>query len=391
MKAILEELNDTQITAELAAIGRLSPVQSAKLNALFAYCMALKAKNLALIKDRGFYIAGAEYNSKQAIDLDGHVPARLAQADLDLFSMHGVAGPFRLIDDAEARDLERHIEDLAFSRDNPVYRLIAGRDRAEADLLLEERDVILGVNMFMFDTRVRAIFSDPDLLGTVKDLIATDRVTCWRSQIFRQMPDGSRTFYHQNVDFADMSRHPSFAHRSGKRFEPNSALSIWISLSDSTIESGTMSILAGSFVDTRAYDLQKYFLNNIDHMLNAVSFFPPIQIREMLKIFLFSRGGHRGKSKVLMILAQFFYEDLFQGEFTEIPFIAKPGEYYAFTSFNLHGSRPTAPGLRRSTLVGRYVDDHSVDVGDNDFILPIKGGGVPVSPAGEGFIAKLNA
>ena len=221
MKAILEELNDTQITAELAAIGQLSPVQSDKLNALFAYCMALKAKNLALIKDRRFYIAGAEYNSKQAIDLDGHVPARLAQADLDLFSMHGVAGPFRLIDDAEARDLERHIEDLAFSRDNPVYRLIAGRDRAEADLLLEERDVILGVNMFMFDTRVRAIFSDPDLLGTVKDLIATDRVTCWRSQIFRQMPDGSRTFYHQNVDFADMSRHPSFAHRSGKRFEPN--------------------------------------------------------------------------------------------------------------------------------------------------------------------------
>ena len=30
MKAILEELNDTQITAELAAIGQLSPVQSAK-------------------------------------------------------------------------------------------------------------------------------------------------------------------------------------------------------------------------------------------------------------------------------------------------------------------------------------------------------------------------
>jgi hypothetical protein len=314
----------------------------------------------------------------------------LTREDVDMFATHGVAGPFKLMPVDEARALEDHIESKAFSTANPIYKLIAQKDPHEAALLNEERDVILGVNMYMFDDRVRDALTDPQLVGTVKDLIATDKVTCWRSQIFRQVPDGGRTYYHQNVDFADMSKHPSFVHRAGQRFKPNSALSIWISLSDSTVESGTMSILAGSFRDTRAYDLQKYFLNNINHMLNAVSFFPPKQIHDMLKIFLFSRGGHRGKSKLLMVLAQFFYEDIFSGEYSEIPFVAKPGEYYAFTSFNLHGSRPTAPGLRRSTLVGRYVDDHSVDVGQNDFILPIKGGGVPVSPNTQNFVPSIN-
>ena len=391
MNSILAELNDTQITSELAAIGRLSAAQTAKLNAIFGYCMALKVKNLALIRDRRHFIASAEYNSGQAIDYSGHQPHTLTRDELALFATHGVAGPFRLMPADEGRALEQHIESLAFRRDNPIYRLVAAKDAQEADLLLKERDVILGVNMFMFDERVRSVLADASLLETVKDLIATDKVTCWRSQIFRQEPDGSRTFYHQNVDFADMSRHPSFSHRRGQRFAPHSALSIWISLSHSTVEAGTMSALAGSFIDTRAYDLQKYFLNNINNMLNSVSFFPPQQIRDMLKIFLFSRGGHRGKSKVLMMLAQFFYEDLFRGDFSEIPFIAAPGEYYAFTSFNLHGSRPTAPGLRRSTLVGRYVDEHTVDVGDNAFILPIKGGGIPVSPTGQGFQPHLRA
>lgn len=390
MDTILSELNDCDITAELAAIGQLSVGQHMKLNSLFSYCMMLKVKNMAIIRDRGFYIANAEFNSKQDIVFESSNPKEVTQQDLDVFATHGVAGPFKLTEPDEAKDLEQHIESKAFSVENPIYKLIEKKDPNEAALLLEERDVILGVNMYMFDEKVRTVLTDPRLIGTVKDLIATDSVTCWRSQIFRQVPGGGRTYYHQNVDFADMSKHPSFVHRAGHRFKPNSALSIWISLCDSTVECGTMSILAGSYRDTRAYDLQKYFLNNINHMLNSVSFFPPNEIYNMLKIFLFSRGGHRGKSKVLMMIAKFFYDDLFSGEYTEIPFIAKPGEYYAFSSFNLHGSRPTMPGLRRSTLVGRFVDDHSVDVGNNNFILPIKGGGVPVSPLAEQFVPSVN-
>ncbi|MEL7487844.1 MAG: phytanoyl-CoA dioxygenase family protein [Pseudomonadota bacterium] len=389
MEQILAELRDSNISTELLAIGRLSPVQSLRLNAIYTLCMLLKVKNLALIRDGNHYIADAEFNSGQTISFDGWNPKKVSQEDLAIFSTHGVAGPFKLLDQDETSVLEQHVEEAAYSTNNPIYKLIAAKDADEAALLLEERDVILGVNMFMFDERVRAILADEELAAVVKDLIATDRLACWRSQIFRQVPDGGRTYYHQNVDFADMSKHPSFTHRKGEKFKPNSALSVWISLCRSTIDAGTMSVLAGSFCDTRAYDLQKYFLNNIFQMLNAVSFFPPRQIHDMLKIFLFSRGGHRGKSKVLMTIAQFFYDDLFAGDFTEIPFVAEPGEYFAFSSFNLHGSRPTAPGLRRSTLVGRYVDEKTVDVGDNEFILPIKGGGVPVSPPVVGFSSSL--
>jgi hypothetical protein len=321
--------------------------------------------------------------------IDGRNARVLSHDDMIFFERHGVLGPLDLLSPEEAGDLDDYIERTVYSERNPLYAIVRKRDKWEAAELLDERDIILGVNMFMYDDRVRSVLSNGRMANILKDLIGTDGINCWRSQLFRQESDGRYTYYHQNVDFADASKHASFVQRDGQPFKPNSALTSWISLGSSTVETGTMTILAGSFKDTRAYDLQKYFLNNIGDLLNTLSYFPVREIRRMLKIFLFSKGGHRGKSKLLMRLAQFCYEDLFADGYKSIDFIARPGQYYAFTSFNVHGSYPTKPGLKRSTLVGRYVDDRTIDLGRNAVLLPSKNGVVKVDPQYHGFMPYI--
>ncbi|HYK78643.1 MAG TPA: phytanoyl-CoA dioxygenase family protein, partial [Micropepsaceae bacterium] len=377
------------IDGELADIGRLNVKQRMKLNTVQGFCGILKLKNAALFKEKSRYHSKVKKNSTTTMAVDGRNARVLSHEDLVLFERHGVMGPLDLLSPEEAGELDAYIQRTVYSESNPLYGVVKKQDKWEAAELLDQRDIILGVNMFMYDDRVRTVLSNKGMVNILKDLIGTDGINCWRSQLFRQESDGKYTYYHQNVDFADASKHASFVHRDGQPFRPNSALTSWISLGTSTVDTGTMTILAGSFKDTRAYDLQKYFLNNIGDLLNTLSYFPMREIRRMLKIFLFSKGGHRGKSKLLMRLAQFCYEDLFADGYASMDFIARPGQYYAFTSFNVHGSYPSQPGLTRSTLVGRYVDDRTIDLGRNMLMLPGKNGVVKVDPQDHGLLPYI--
>ena len=389
MSHIMDEITNINIDGELADIGRLNVKQQLKLNAVHSLCCLLKLKNAALFKEKSRYHSNVKKNSTTTMTIDGRNARVLSHEDMIFFERHGVLGPLDLLSPEEASDLDEYIERTVYSKDNPLYAIVSKQDKWEAAELLDQRDIILGVNMFMHDDRVRTVLSNGRMVNILKDLIGTDGINCWRSQLFRQASDGRYTYYHQNVDFADASKHASFVQKNGQPFMPNSALTSWISLGNSTVDTGTMIILAGSFKDTRAYDLQKYFLNNIGDLMNTLSYFPAREIRRMLKIFLFSKGGHRGKSKLLMRLAQFCYEDLFADGYKSIDFIARPGQYYAFTSFNVHGSYPTQPGLKRSTLVGRYVDDRTTDLGRNAILLPGKNGVMKVDPQEHGLLPYI--
>jgi len=386
MLAIMDEIHNINIDGELSDIGELSVAQRMKLNAVLSVCCILKLKNAALFRNKSKFYSKIEKNSLTSIAIDDRNARVLSHDDLKFFERCGVLGPIDLMSSQEAKELDCYIDRTAYSEKNPLYQIVREKDKGEADEFLKQRDIMLGVNMFMYDKRIQGVLSDKQMVDLLKDLIGTDAINCWRSQLFRQASDGRYTYYHQNVDFADASKHASFVHKEGQRFKPNSALTSWISLGESTIDTGTMTLLAGSFKDTRAYDLQKYFLNNINDLLNTLSYFPVSEIRRMLKIFLFSRGGHRGKSKLLMRLAQFCYDDLFADGYESVDFVARPGQFYAFTSFNVHGSYPTQPGLRRSTLVGRYVDDRTVDLRGNHVLLPTKGGTLRINPSDHGFL-----
>ena len=328
-------------------------------------------------------------NNKRSINLDDSKPNFFSSTELERFSKHGIIGPIKLMEPSQANDLKEYIKLSLANPNNSMTKIRRNVYEGQRDELFENNDVLLGVNMFMYDERVRSVLSSENMKAAMSELLNTDNVLCWRSQIFRQNDMKSRTFIHQNVDFAESFNHTSLAVKNGKRFDPNSALTTWISLTDASPANGCLISYGGSFVDTRLYDLSKHFLNNKKDAIEALSFLPVNELIDTISILLFSKGAHRGKTKILMRLSELYYDDLFSNEIQKTKFISKPGEAWIFTSFNLHGSDYSTTTDERYTLVGRYVNGDVIDVGKNDVMIPMGNKPIFFDPEEYGWKSKL--
>jgi len=380
---LLEGLDD--FTPQVEAIGPLAWRQRALVATGLAAVRMLRLRASAL--DPTAFVQRVAATNPHDLTIETRPGAGIDVVRRTLFERTGVAGPFRLLDEAEAADLHTHCQQLLASPDNPLLRVIRRHNPRGAERLLASGDVQLGLSLHMHDPTVRAVLGRPAVRNVMRSLIGTDSVACWRSQLFRQKR-GQRTTLHQSIAFPEGVGHTALKLRPGHTFRPHSALNAWISLTRAGVDNGCLLALEGSFRDTRVYDLGAWLALRPLDFLTVLAFLPEDVAEAALKVVLFTSGNHRGVTKLLLRIADFFHDDLFAQEVQSRDFVCKPGEYWVFTSFNLHGSHAATSDDERFTLVGRYIDTEAIDPGDNAILLNVDGR-ITVRPAEHGWHALV--
>ncbi|MCA9537480.1 MAG: phytanoyl-CoA dioxygenase family protein [Myxococcales bacterium] len=362
---IREEIDTEDFSDALAAIGPLNLRQRAMVRAMTTACRLFRMS--AMTRDKQTFLRKLVPPLPRNLSIGTRDTRGVDAATRAAFEATGVAGPFRLMSAEEAADLLAHCRGVLRDPQNPFLEIIRRTVPERAARMLSEEDILLGLNRFMVDPNLRAVLGDADLMETMSALMGSDDVACWRSQFFRQR-SGGRTALHQNIDFLDGLKEKTTVHlRPGRVFHPNTILNAWISLTEATVHNGCLRVLAGSFADTRIYDLAWSFNKRPTDLLAALSFLPDRVIAELVTIALFSSGAHRGTTRALFKLADFFYDDLMAREVAFADFTARPGEYWVFSSFNMHGSHAFTSDAERFTLVGRYADMHTLDIETDRF------------------------
>lgn len=385
MNALMEQLRVDEclsdLSEELAAIGPLSLRQRATVKALSAATRVLRLR--AIANDRAAFAQRFAAPSSRELNIRTRPHSGIDDDTRMLFERTGVAGPLRVCAEDEARELADHIRALLRDPHNPLRRQIAAHNERRAREMAAREDILLGFNAFMYDARVREVLLRPPIVEAMQALMATNRVACWRSQVFRQRL-GVRTPMHQNVEFPETYGHRSLTLRPNRVFRPNSALNAWISLTHAGPDNGCLVVLAGTFRDTRVYDLGAYFAQHPTALLTCLAFFPRHEVERMLPVLLYGSGNHRGVTKLMLRFADFFHDDLFAQEVSRCDFVSRPGELWVFTSFAMHGSMPSQTDAERLTLVGRYIDEQDIAVGQNELVLSL-GEVVRIDPHTQGW------
>ncbi len=351
---IRDEIDTDDFADALAAIGPLGLRQRATLRAAVAGVRLARMRYLN--HDKAAFVRRLVPPLPREARIQTRPGPTVDAATRAAFEQTGVAGPFPLLDGDQAAGLLEHCRGVLRDPDNPLLEIIRRRLPRRAAQMLRDEDVLLGVNRFMLDARLRGVLGGRRLMSIMGSLMSSGSVACWRSQFFRQR-DGERTALHQNIDFLHGLTQKTTVHlRPGRVFRPNSILNAWISLTAADVGTGCLRVLAGTFDDTRFYDLGWCFNRRPLDLLAALSFLPDAVVGDLLTLLLYSAGAHRGVTRVLFKLADFFYDDLLAREAAFIDFVSRPGEGWIFTSFNMHGSHAFTGEGERFTLVGRYAD-----------------------------------
>ncbi len=368
---IRDEIDTEDFRAAVEAIGPLNLRQRATVRALATACRAFRLRYIG--RDKHAFVERLVPPLPRDLSMKTRADGAIDGATCAAFAQTGVAGPFRLMSEDDAAALLEHCRGVLRDPHNPFLEIIRQHAPAEARRMLREEDILLGLNRFMLDPQLRAVLGDDRLLETMAALMGSDDVACWRSQFFRQRA-GGRTALHQNIDFLAGINEKTTVHlRPGRVFHPNTILNAWVSLTEATTDNGCLRVLPGTFADTRIYDLAWSFNKRPADLLAALSFLPDRIITELLTIALFSKGAHRGTTRALFKLADFFYDDLMAREVQFADFVARPGEYWIFSSFNMHGSHAFEAERERFTLVGRYADMNTLRIETDRFDVAIAG------------------
>lgn len=385
---IRDEIDTEDFREAVEAIGPLSLRQRATVRALTTACRLVRLRYLA--RDKEAFLRRLVPPLPRELELRTAPNTEADAATCAAFAATGVAGPFRLMSEREAGDLLEHCRGVLRDPRNPFLEIIRATQPERAARMLREQDILLGLNRFMLDPTLRAALGDSRLMSTISALMGSDDVACWRSQFFRQRA-GGRTTLHQNIDFLDGLKEKTTVHlRPGRVFKPNTILNAWVSLTEASPDNGCLRVLRGTFADTRIYDLAWSFNKRPTDLIGALSFLPDQVIRELVTIALYSSGAHRGTTRALFKLADFFYDDLMARALDIADFVARPGEYWVFSSFNMHGSHAFTAERERFTLVGRYADMRTLDIETDRFELGL-GGTVRLNPDALGWQALLRA
>gem|GEM_PF-2493044 len=366
MSDVMARLRDDEalhdLSAELAALGPLTLRQRAIVRTLTVASRVLRVR--AIARDRAAFAARMAPPGPRDRTIDTVPHPAVDDATRAIFERMGVAGPFRFASASEATDLKQHLKAIMANTHNPLFQAVRARDPEGAAALAGRDDIFRAFNAHMYDPTTRVALSQPSIVDPLAALMGTDHLACWRSQVFQQRP-GHRTTLHQNVAFPEAFGHQSLTLRPGHTFRPHHNLNAWVSLSRAGTDNGCLVVLGGSFRDTRVYDLGSYFARHPTALLTCMAFFPTHEVEQMLALLLFTSGNHRGVTKLMLRLADFFHDDLFAHEVERCDFVCEPGEFWVFSNFNMHGSMPSTTDEERFTLVGRYVNEDVLDVGDN--------------------------
>jgi len=276
------------------------------------------------------------------------------------FERDGVLGPFKLFSPEEAETLldtlRREItpDDVLYGADLKRY---IGQSRFRSFMA---RTGLQGLHGFYQHLRVPQlgdILSRPEITHRLASILGDDLI-CWRSQFFEKGPGAQGTHWHQASTFREGG--------STEKLKPTAdkgsalvQLSVWLALTDSTVENGCMRFMSGSQKDS-------YFADRENQLLDPDNGHYLTQLASYLTTLDFA--GQVDAARTAMALSPFtkakwILEHAIERErpdfLTKYPAVdleMKAGEFVVFSSLVVHGSHPnTSAEDTRVAFVGRFT------------------------------------
>lgn len=272
----------------------------------------------------------------------------LSKEDINDFEKKGIYGPFRLIGEAEAEELFKHVNN---EYEKGTYHKNCPLGQEFVDALGKDPSInFVGLYSANYDNKIKELLSRQEIAHRLKSLLGS-KIKCWRSQFFQKLPGSDGTFWHQSGTFRESSEKQKLSPPEGYPIGMNS-LTVWIALTPSTIENGCLRILEGSHVNGF---FEQFAGNVLDNKFGYLMSLPPNKIKGSLKTLLYTPGSLLKVQMVFMEFIKYFPDYL--DNFDPVSIELKPGEAVLFSTLNTHGSFANCSKDTRLGLVGRYCAD----------------------------------
>lgn len=238
----------------------------------------------------------------------------LTESQVSQFKKNGFIGPFKLFEENDASAFwETALRPQLLRRDTSVYPT----SKLNYDRHLDVKEM-------------QEIVCSPKVVDRLRSLLGDDLI-CWRTEWFPKYPGDSGTEWHQAKQFFEFEGQPKL--RPSEETERDLdywVLTVWIAMTDATIENGCMKLLPGSHLENWYFDESKQ--NEFSENSSDSGFFG--YSWEGLKV---DKNWTPDESKAVKM---------------EV----KAGEFFIFTSKCLHGSYPnTSDSTNRFAMSARYV------------------------------------
>lgn len=232
------------------------------------------------------------------------------------FFKNGFYGPFKVYDEAEARDMLGMIRRQSQDVSKAIFQNDCNYDRH-----------------FDIDVLAKHI-SNPIIAEHVKAILG-ENLLCWRTEYFPKFPGSKGTEWHQVERFQYTTGNPQLQPMDGKPGDVPFELTVWTTFTESDIENGCMKFLPGSH-------LRKYYDESIVPKTGRGSSYSSIESETSFFGYNFS---------------EFKVDPNWEpSEEDAVSMVMRPGQAVIFTAKCVHGSHPnTTKNRTRFAITARYV------------------------------------
>ena len=277
------------------------------------------------------------------------------------FEHDGVLGPFPLLSAEEADEIVE-----ASRRDVTPNRMMVGHELREffgeeLYATYAEKMGLQGIHGFWQHLRLpylSDVVRRPEIAHRLATILGPD-VLCWRSQFFEKPPGAAGTYWHQATTF----REGSVIEKLTPTVDKGSGLvqvTVWIALTDSTLDNGCLQFMMGSVKDSYLADRENQLLdpaNGHTVLKQLAPHLTEMGFRERLKALrILLAPAPFLKSKLLLEEFVPRERDSLLDQFEVRNVEVKAGEFLIFTSLVIHGALPNVTtDDTRLAFVGRYT------------------------------------
>lgn len=344
------------ISAKLPAVAagmKLTPAQQAKYQAyragIWLYRDILRPMFGRRSNPEFEGLSGMKLRARKEVRRDEAHPYAMTEDEVQQFEQQGIFGPFDVTDSEYALDLGRRAQgwlDTEFAQEN----ILSPR---QLEIARKCPDWGIRKAGFFQAWRMKELFdlhTSPKIGQRLASLFGDD-VLMWRSQFFEKGPGSTGTFWHQTATFRETDIKDKLEPPPGLDMGMWN-LSVWIALTETSVENGTLVMLPGSFEDARVESLYMYAAG---HMLDFVADIPKERADDILKVALFHNCQFTKIQALFDASLGILGEDIFEKHKMRAVTM-QPGQAVIFTSCNMHGSYPNiTESESRVSAVGRYA------------------------------------
>lgn len=242
----------------------------------------------------------------------------LTEEQTKQFDQNGFIGPFTLFGRDEALELwNQRIRRELLYRENCVYK----NSRLNYDRHLDLKSI-------------QQIVCSPQIVDKVASIMGPD-VLCWRTEWFPKYPGDTGTEWHQARRFFEFEGQPKLLPPAAiEESDKYWVVTVWIAMTDATIENGCMKFMPGSHKENWYFDESKDFVFDKSSVAHK------------------DESGFFGYSWEHLKVDKNWRPD----ESKAVTMDVKAGQFFIFTSKCLHGSFPNlSENDSRFAMSARYV------------------------------------